>query len=66
MRASGSDDAMRLENPRRFSLEEAMEFLNDDELMEVTPKNVRLRKSILDAEQRMKQRARMLEKKNQQ
>lgn len=63
MRASGSDDAMRLENPRRFSLEEAMEFLNDDELMEVTPKNVRLRKSILDAEQRMKHRARMLDKK---
>jgi len=65
MRASGSDDAMRLENPRRFSLEEAMEFLNDDELMEVTPKNVRLRKSILDTELRLKHRARMLEKKQQ-
>ena len=63
MRASGSDDAMRLENPKRFSLEEAMEFLNDDELMEVTPKNVRLRKSILDTEQRLKHRAKMLDKK---
>ena len=63
MRASGSDDAMRLENPKRFSLEEAMEFLNDDELMEVTPHNVRLRKSILDTEQRLKHRAKMLDKK---
>ena len=64
MRAAGSDEAMRLENPKRFSLEEAMEFLNDDELMEVTPKNVRLRKRILDTEQRLKYRARMLDKKD--
>ena len=62
MRAAGSDDAMRLETPKRLTLEEAMEFLNDDELMEVTPKNVRLRKRILNTEQRLKYKARMADK----
>ncbi|HIV87871.1 MAG TPA: translational GTPase TypA [Candidatus Pygmaiobacter gallistercoris] len=53
-RASGSDDALRLIPPRRFSLEEALEFLNTDELLEVTPKSYRIRKQILNNEQRMK------------
>ncbi len=60
MRAAGSDDALRLENPKKLSLEEAMEFIADDEILEVTPKNIRLRKAVLDAEQRMKLRARAL------
>jgi len=49
MRASGSDDAMRLENPKRMSLEEALEFINEDELLEVTPLNIRIRKKELKA-----------------
>jgi len=54
MRAAGSDEALRLSTPRKFSLEEAIEFLNDDEMLEVTPKNIRIRKVILSGEQRMK------------
>ena len=54
MRASGSDDALRLVPPKQMSLEQCLEFLADDELLEVTPKNLRLRKSILDHSQRMK------------
>ena len=53
-RASGSDEALRLIPPRIMSLEQCLEFLADDELLEVTPKNLRLRKSILDHSQRMK------------
>lgn len=53
-RSSGSDDALRLTPPRRMSLEDALEFIGDDELVEVTPKNIRLRKRILDNAQRMK------------
>ena len=53
-RASGSDEALRLVPPRLMSLEQCMEFLADDELLEVTPKNLRLRKRILDHSQRMK------------
>ncbi len=53
-RASGSDEALRLVPPRILSLEQCLEFLADDELLEVTPKNLRLRKSILDHSQRMK------------
>ena len=53
-RASGSDEALRLIPPRQMSLEQCMEFLADDELLEVTPKNLRLRKRILDHNQRMK------------
>ena len=53
-RASGSDEALRLIPPRQMSLEQCLEFLADDELLEVTPKNLRLRKSILDHGQRMK------------
>ena len=53
-RASGSDDALRLETPRILSLEEAIEFIDDDELLEITPKNIRIRKTILDTEKRLK------------
>ncbi len=54
MRAAGSDEAMRLVPPRRLSLEQCLEFLADDELLEVTPKSLRIRKTILDHEKRMK------------
>ena len=53
-RASGSDEALRLVPARQMSLEQCLEFLADDELLEVTPQNLRLRKSILDHSQRMK------------
>ena len=56
-RAAGSDDAMRLNTPKKMSLEECLEFLNDDELLEVTPLSLRIRKSILDSELRTKARA---------
>lgn len=48
IRASGSDEALRLTPPLRLSLEQAMEFINDDELLEITPKNIRIRKRILN------------------
>ena len=54
MRAAGSDEALRLTPPRVLSLEQCLEFLADDELLEVTPKSLRLRKRILDHSQRMK------------
>ena len=60
-RASGSDDALRLETPKIMSLEEAMEFIADDELLEITPKNVRIRKKTLNTEMRLKRKARGLE-----
>ena len=53
-RASGSDDALRLVPPSTLSLEQCMEFIKDDELLEVTPTSLRLRKTILSKEQRMK------------
>ncbi|MBR2417491.1 MAG: translational GTPase TypA [Clostridia bacterium] len=53
-RASGSDDALRLVPPSTLSLEQCMEFIKDDELLEVTPLSLRLRKTILSKEQRMK------------
>ncbi|HHW70480.1 MAG TPA: translational GTPase TypA [Clostridiales bacterium] len=52
MRAAGSDEALRLVPPKKLSLEEALEFIADDELVEVTPKNIRLRKRILDIGER--------------
>ncbi|MBE6826841.1 MAG: translational GTPase TypA [Ruminococcus sp.] len=55
-RASGSDDALRLVPPRIMSLEDCLEFLADDELLEVTPKSLRIRKRILDNSLRAKQR----------
>ena len=54
MRASGSDEALRLTPARQMSLEQCLEFLADDELLEVTPENLRLRKRILDHGDRMK------------
>lgn len=54
MRAAGSDEALRLTPPIRMSLEEALEFISDDELLEVTPKTLRLRKRILDHAERLR------------
>ena len=54
MRAAGSDEALTLETPRKLSLEECIEFLNADEMLEVTPKSLRLRKTILDHAERMR------------
>ncbi|MCC8069334.1 MAG: translational GTPase TypA [Ruminococcus sp.] len=56
-RASGSDDALRLVPPRKLSLEDSLEFIADDELLEVTPKSIRIRKRILDNSLRAKSRA---------
>ena len=55
-RASGSDDALRLVPPRILSLEDSLEFIADDELLEVTPKSIRIRKRILSNTQRAKQK----------
>ncbi len=57
MRASGSDDALRLVPPILLSLEQSLEFIEDDELLEITPKNTRIRKRILITEQRAKIRS---------
>ena len=54
MRAAGSDEALRLTTPRVLSLEQSLEYLADDELLEVTPKNIRIRKRILNHADRMK------------
>jgi len=54
MRASSADEAIRLIPPRKLSLEQAIEFINDDELVEVTPKTIRLRKRILASNMRPK------------
>ena len=55
MRASGSDEALRLVTPRNYSLEQCLEFLADDELLECTPKSLRIRKRTLDHSQRMRE-----------
>ena len=55
MRASGSDEALRLVTPRQLSLEQCLEFLADDELLECTPENLRLRKRLLDHGARMRE-----------
>ena len=62
MRASGSDEAMRLTTPRVFSLEQCLEFLADDELLECTPKSLRIRKRELDHSTRMRE---LMKKRNQ-
>jgi GTP-binding protein len=54
MRASGADEAIRLETPWLMTLEQAIEWIGDDELVEVTPKSVRLRKRYLDANERLR------------
>jgi GTP-binding protein len=59
MRSAGADDAMRLTPPLNFSLEQCLEFVEDDELCEVTPKNIRLRKKILNNDLRAKTVAKM-------
>ena len=62
MRASGSDEALRLVSPKIFSLEQCLEFLADDELLECTPKSLRIRKRELDHATRMRQ---LMKKRNQ-
>ena len=59
MRAAGSDDAIRLIPPQTFSLEQALEHINEDELVEVTPKSIRMRKKVLSRLERGKLRGRM-------
>jgi GTP-binding protein len=54
IRSTGADEKLLLTPPQIFSLEEAIEYINDDELIEVTPKSIRLRKKILNTELRMK------------
>ncbi|ASQ90133.1 translational GTPase TypA [Prosthecochloris sp. GSB1] len=54
MRSSGADEAVRLTPPKVLTLEQALEFINDDELVEVTPESIRIRKKILDSNQRAK------------
>ncbi len=56
-RAAGSDEALKLTPPTILSLEQSLEFIKDDELVEVTPKSIRMRKTILNKEQRMKKAA---------
>lgn len=60
MRAAGSDEALRLTPPTIFTLEQCLEFIADDELVEITPKNIRMRKRMLSKEQRMKMAAKKL------
>ena len=55
MRASGSDENLVLTPPKRLTLEEALEYLDDDELLEVTPKSLRLRKRVLDPSMRKRE-----------
>lgn len=59
IRSSGADEALRLVTPKIMSLEEAIEYIADDELIEVTPKTVRLRKRILNTELRLKEEAKL-------
>jgi len=55
VRASGSDDSIKLSPPRQFSLEQAMEYINDDELLEITPKSIRMRKKMLGEVERKRE-----------
>ena len=59
MRASGSDEALRLVPPKRLSLEESIEFIAPDELIEITPSNIRLRKRTLDNSQRLREASKL-------
>lgn len=59
-RSAGTDDALRLIPPKKMSLEDAIEFLGDDEILEVTPKSFRIRKIILDHNLRLRERGKML------
>jgi len=55
VRASGTDEAVRLTTPIKFSLEEAIAYIDDDELVEVTPNAIRMRKRFLDPHERKRQ-----------
>ncbi len=59
VRSKGADEALILTPPIVFSLEQAIEFIGEDELIEVTPKSIRLRKKILNTENRLKAQARL-------
>lgn len=59
-RASGSDEALRLTPPKKLSLEDAIEFLADDEILEVTPKSMRIRKIILDHNMRLREKGKIM------
>jgi len=59
IRSAGADEALRLVTPKKMSLEEAIEFIADDELIEITPKSIRLRKRILDNATRMKEKSKL-------
>ena len=61
MRASGSDEAVRLEPPHIHTLEQAIEWIGDDELVEVTPKSIRIRKKHLNADARKRASKKSLE-----
>ena len=61
IRTTSKDEAVRLTPPRQMSLDESIEYLNEDELLEVTPQNYRIRKRILDTEERGKQEKRSKE-----
>jgi GTP-binding protein len=54
MRSSSSDGIVKLDTPRLMSLEQCLEFIADDELLEITPLNIRIRKKILNADERIK------------
>ena len=56
MRAASADEAMRLVPPKELSLEQAIEFIGEDELVEVTPQNIRLRKRVLKSNERPKKK----------
>ena len=56
IRAAGKDDAVLLTPPRKLTLEQAIAYINDDEVVEVTPRHVRLRKATLDPHQRKRER----------
>jgi GTP-binding protein len=58
MRSSGADEALRLEPPRVLSLDDAIEYISDDELVEVTPKSYRLRKRLLSMDERKREQKR--------
>ena len=59
MRASGADEALRLEKPRQFSLEQALDYIQEDELLEITPSSIRLRKKLLDSQSRYREKKRL-------
>ena len=59
IRSAGADEALRLVTPKHMSLEEAIEFIAPDELIEVTPKSIRLRKAILNTQLRLKAEAKL-------